>query len=114
MIRVPQGWRADTAPQPKQTPNQGFRQRDENALNAYFFTLTTPASAKVTQPYWLENSRQNYTFDWNQAATDKNMSFNTPLATAEVKMKIGGEEIIVTQPVEYRYADDIRGELRTK
>ena len=27
-------------------------------------------------------------------------------------MNIGGEEITVTKPVQYRYADDIRGEIR--
>ena len=109
---VPQGWAADNAPQPTPAPTQGFRARDESALNAYFFTLTTPPTAKVTQPYWLENQRQNYTFNWNSAGSEKNMPFNSPLATAEVKMLVGGEEITITKPVEYRYADDIRGELR--
>jgi len=112
MIRVPQGWTADNAPQPLPAPTQGFRRRDETALNAYFFTVTVPANAEPTQPYWLEKLRENFTFDWSTAAMEKNMPFNSPLATAEVKMLIGGEEITVTKPVEYRYADDIRGELR--
>ncbi|MEJ7861094.1 MAG: PIG-L family deacetylase [Pyrinomonadaceae bacterium] len=112
MIRVPQGWTADNAPQPLPAPNQGFRQRDETAMNAYFFTLKTPPNAKVSQPYWLENSRKDFTFNWNSAADEKNMPFNSPLATAEVKMLVGGEEITIMKPVEYRYADDIRGELR--
>jgi LmbE family N-acetylglucosaminyl deacetylase len=109
---VPQGWTADNAPAPTPAPNQGFRQRDETALNAYFFTLNVPQNAKVTQPYWLENQRKDFTFDWDSAATDKNMPFNAPLVTAEVKMLVGGEEITVNKPVVYRFADDIRGELR--
>jgi hypothetical protein len=112
LIRLPQGWRAENASQPIPAPNQGFRQRDENAMNAYFFTVSAPADAKPTQPYWLENQRQNFTFDWNAPATEKNMPFQSELARAEVKMIIGGEEITVRKPVEYRYADDIRGELR--
>nr|MDQ3373663.1 hypothetical protein [Acidobacteriota bacterium] len=112
MIRVPQGWTVDNAPQPTPAPNQGFRQRDETAMNAYFFTLKTPLNAKVSQPYWLENPRKDFTFDWNSVAEQKNMPFNSPLATAEVKILIGDEEITVMKPVEYRYADDIRGELR--
>jgi LmbE family N-acetylglucosaminyl deacetylase len=112
MIKVPQGWTAENAPEPTQAPAQGFRPRNEAALNAYFFNVVAPESAKPTQPYWLENQRQNFTFNWTQAGMDKNMPFNTPLATAEVKMTIGGEEITVTKPVEYRFADDIRGELR--
>ncbi|MDQ3061602.1 MAG: PIG-L family deacetylase [Acidobacteriota bacterium] len=112
MIRVPQGWTANTAPQPTPAPNQGFRQRDENALNAYFFTVSTPSTAKVTQPYWLANPRQNYTFNWSETEVEKNMPFESALATAEVKIQVGTEEITVVKPVEYRYADDIRGELR--
>jgi LmbE family N-acetylglucosaminyl deacetylase len=112
MIRVPQGWTVDNAPQPTPAPNQGFRQRDETAMNAYFFTLKTPLNAKVSQPYWLEHSRKDFTFDWNAAAMEKNMPFNLPLATAEVKMLVGNEEITILKPVEYRFADDIRGELR--
>ncbi len=111
-VRLPQGWTANAAPQPTPAPNQGFRQRDENALNAYYFTVSTPAAAQVSQPYWLANPRQNYTFNWSAAKMDKNMPFETALATAEVKMQIGTEEITVIKPVEYRYADDIRGELR--
>ena len=40
------------------------------------------------------------------------MPFQSPLVTAEVKMEIGGQEISVEREVEYRFADDIRGELR--
>ena len=111
-INLPEGWTADNAPQPTPAPNQGFRQRDETAMNAYFFTIGAPPTTKITQPYWLENQRKDYTFNWDSATTDRNMPFNAPLVTAEVKMLVGGEEITVNKPVVYRFADDIRGELR--
>lgn len=112
VLRVPEGWTVNNAPQPTPAPTQGFRQRDESAMNAYFFTLTTSPTAKITQPYWLENQRKDFTFNWDSAGDDKNMPFNAPLAMAEVKMLIGSEEITVVKPVQYRYADAIRGELR--
>ncbi|HEX8289004.1 MAG TPA: PIG-L family deacetylase [Pyrinomonadaceae bacterium] len=112
MIRVPQGWAAQNAPQPTPAPSQGFRPRDEASLNSYFFTLKTPANATPTQPYWLESPRENFTFNWSAPDAEKNMPFQSDLATAEVKLNIGGEEVTVTKPVQYRYADDIRGELR--
>ncbi len=112
MIHAPQGWTADNAPQPIPAPNQGFRPRNESALNAYFFTLSPPANAEPTEPYWLESPRKNYTFDWSAPDAEKNIPFQSPLATAEVKINIGGEEVIVLKPIQYRYADDIRGELR--
>jgi hypothetical protein len=46
-------------PQPTPAPNQGFRQRDETALNAYFFKVSASRKRrKLTQPYWLENQRK--------------------------------------------------------
>ena len=111
-LRVPQGWTANVAPQPTPAPAQGFRPRNEAALNAYFFNVSAASNAKPTQPYWLENQRQSYTFNWSEAGANKNMPFESPLATAEVRMTIGGEEVTVIKPVEYRYAHDIRGELR--
>lgn len=111
-LRVPQGWTATAATQPAPAPNQGFRPRDEAASNAYFFTVSVPANAAPTEPYWLESPRRNFTFDWSAPDAEKNIPFQTPLATAEVRMEIGGEEITVVKPVQYRFADDIRGELR--
>ncbi|HEX9927679.1 MAG TPA: PIG-L family deacetylase [Pyrinomonadaceae bacterium] len=111
-LRVPQGWNATPAPQPTPAPAQGFRPRDEAAANAYFFKVSAPANAALTQPYWLESPRQNFTFNWSAPDAEKNMPFQSHLASAEVKMEIGGEEVTVTKPIQYRFADQIRGELR--
>ena len=91
----------------------GLRPRRENAFNASFFSLVSPQNAKPTEPYWLESPRnKNFTFDWSADDAAKNMPFQPPLVTAEVQMEIGGQEITVEREVQYRYADDIRGELR--
>ena len=111
-LKVPDGWMANASPEPIQQES-GFRPRREDAFYASFFTLTAPQSAKPTQPYWLENPRNpNFTFDWSMEDAAKNMPFQSPLVTAEVKMEIGGQEITLEREVQYRYADDIRGELR--
>ena len=110
-VNVPNGWTVNTAAAPE-TPKPGFFSRRETALNAYFFDLLVPADAPPTQPYWLEKNRANFAFDWSTPDTAKNMPFQPPLATAEVKINIGGEEVTVTKPVQYRYADDVRGEIR--
>ena len=112
VIRVPQGWRADNAAAPQPQQNQSFRSRDEASLNTYYFSLVSPANAAPTQPYWLESPKEKFTFNWSAADAEKNMPFQSPIATAEVKMMVGGEEITVMKPVQYRYADAIRGELR--
>ncbi len=110
-VNVPNSWTVNNAT-PPDTPTVGFRSRNENALKAYFFDLSVPTDARPTQPYWLESPRKDFAFDWSAPDAKKNMPFQSPLATAEVKMNVGGEDIIVLKPVQYRYADDIRGELR--
>lgn len=110
-LKVPNGWSASSAPEPIQQES-GFRPRREDAFNASFFTVSASENAAPTQPYWLEQQRNpNFTFKWSDAAS-KNLPFQKPLVMAEVKMTIGGQEVTVEREVQYRYADDIRGELR--
>lgn len=111
-LKAPNGWGVNSAPQPTAPPAQGFRPRDENSINASFFTVAVPASAVLTQPYWLEKPRQNFNFDWSADDATRNLPFQPALLVAEVKMEVGGEEVTVAKPVQYRYADDIRGEIR--
>lgn len=110
-LNVPQGWNVLAAP-PPDTPTVGFRPRSENSFYSSFFDVSAPANATLTQPYWLEKPRQNFTFDWTASDAMKNMPFQSPLISANVTINIGSENVTVTKPVQYRYADDIRGELR--
>lgn len=111
-IKTPNGWTVKNAP-PPDVPTVGFRPRHESALKEFFFDMKASADAKPTEPYWLEKQRNaNFTFDWSAEDAAKNMPFQKPLALADVKMEIGGQEITIEKEIEYRYADDIRGELR--
>ncbi len=111
-LNLPIGWKVENAVEPKPTGNSFFS-RPEVASNAAYFSVAVPAGAAPTQPYWLEKPRKNFTFDWS-ATSDavKTAPFQNQLISAAVTMEIGGVEIIVSQPVQYRYADQIRGELR--
>ena len=111
-LSVPSGWTAVKTDEPQQAPESGFRPRRESSFGATFFKVTAPADAKLTQPYWLESPRKNYNFDWANAGMSKNMPFAPSLIRATVKMNVGGEEIEVERDVQYRYSDDIRGEIR--
>lgn len=111
-LMVPKNWSASPAPEPVQQES-GFRPRRENAFNASFFTVTAATDAEMTQPYWLEKPRnKNFTFDWSAADAEKNMPFQSALIKAQVKLDVDGTEIPVMRDVQYRYADDIRGEIR--
>ena len=111
-INAQNGWTATSQAEPTQPAANAFRPRNEASLAAKFFKLTAPSDAKPTQPYWLEHDRTGFTFDWSTAGMDKNMPFQKPIATAEVKLNVGGTEVTAWKPVQYRFADDIRGELR--
>jgi hypothetical protein len=110
-INAPKDWKVENTEEPKIQENN-FRPRRETGIDAKFFKISAPANAKLTQPYWLENQRnKDFTFQWNDEIS-ANQPFQKPLMVAEAKIEIGGEEITVKRDVEYRYADDIRGEIR--
>jgi len=111
ILKVPNGWTSSVAAPPAATNSGGFRSRGENATQASFFTIAVPANERPTTPYWLEKNRTNYQFDWTDVNA-KNLPFAAPLVASEVTLEVGGTEITVSQPVQYRYADDIRGEIR--
>lgn len=111
-LTVPKDWSSSPSPEPLQQEN-AFRPRRENAFNASFFTVTAAANAKATTPYWLESPRnKNFTFDWTAEDAEKNMPFQSPLMKTIVKLEIEGIEVPFEKYVQYRYADDIRGEIR--
>lgn len=109
-LRAPEGWHVEPATEPLPARGQ-FRPARETAARAGYFKLSAPPDARPTQPYWLRRPRAGYVFDWPDDAP-KGRPFDAPLATGEVEVRIGGERINITRPVEYRFADDIRGELR--
>ena len=108
-LQTPNGWQVSKADAPKDT-NQGFFRREVANETAYF-NVKVPKDAKLTEPFWLENPRRGDLFD---LPNGDNLieSFQKPLIYAAVKIEIAGTEITFDQPVEYRFADDIRGEVR--
>ncbi|MGI8668359.1 MAG: PIG-L family deacetylase [Aridibacter sp.] len=109
-LKVPNGWQVSSAEEPKNdSPFARFFR--ENANDAKFFNVKVASDAKPTQPYFFEEEKENYLYKWNDDAA-KNKPFQDALMSADVTVEIDGTEITFNQLVEYRYADDIRGELR--
>ncbi len=108
-IRSPTGWTVTEAetPAPRQ---QGFF-RAENPNTAKTYKIIATSNARPTEPYWLTEPRDGEIFRWLQSE-HVTRSFEPPVLSAEVLIKIGETEIKFEQPVEYRFADDVRGELR--
>jgi LmbE family N-acetylglucosaminyl deacetylase len=110
-LKTPKGWKSQEIEEPRPETTSAFRPRRENAQKAAFFRVTVPENEKPTQPYWLQEPRNGYVFNWADDAP-KNKPFADSLISCEVKLNIGGVDVIATKNAQYRYADDIRGEIR--
>ncbi|MDQ2747709.1 MAG: NEW3 domain-containing protein, partial [Acidobacteriota bacterium] len=110
-INAPRGWRVENAVEPKPVGNSFFS-RPEVAATASYFKVIAPADAIPTQPYWLEAPRKNFTFDWSARDAVKNAPFQNQLISASITLTVAGADINISQPIQYRYADAIRGEIR--
>ncbi len=106
---APEGWIVTKTTEPQDANQNPFRR--ENANRAESFRVKVPKNAKLTQPYWLENLRNDYLFRW-ESNENQTLSFGSPTVFAKVTMAGFGDKIIFQQPVEFRFADDIRGEIR--
>ena len=78
---------------------------------AAYFSVNVAETAAPTQPFWLARPRDGDVFS-APPAENQTLPFQKPFLTAAVTAEIDGVEMRFYQPVEYRYADDVRGELR--
>ncbi|NNE65569.1 MAG: PIG-L family deacetylase [Pyrinomonadaceae bacterium] len=110
-LDTPEGWYIDD-PKPVEPDNSFFaRFFREKPTVSKAFDVTVPMFANPTQPYFLEETRKGYEYYW-QNDGNRNRPFQPELMTAIVEAVIEGEEFTFHRPVEYRFADPTRGELR--
>lgn len=109
-LNAPDGWQISSADEPKNNPtfSQFFR---ENAKNSNFFNVKVAPNENFTQPYFLEKSRDGYLYNWSNPVDD-GFPFEYPIVNSYTIFEIYGEPISFAQTVEYRYADEVRGEIR--
>ncbi len=107
-LTKPAGWEVTNAEAPKEATQSNRR---EAANQSAYFNVKVPADARPTQPYWLEDLRDGDLFRW--AANDvQNQPFSPADITAKVRLDIDGTDISFERPIQYRYADSTRGEIR--
>lgn len=93
----------------RETPGGRFRREVPSSSARY--EVSVPADAPITQPYFLERARQGDSYQWPQTSP-KGEPFAPPQLFGEAKLQIGDVTLYASRPVEYRFADPIRGELR--
>ncbi len=84
----------------------------ETTPYARYFRVTSRPEVWPTQPYWLVEPRDGAIFRWAGLSEDENMPFSKRPLRVLVKVEILGREIVFERGVHFRFADDIRGEIR--
>ena len=107
-VKSPASWTV-TPVSDGDAPGGRFRREVPNSSARY--EVRVPAMAPISQPYFLERPRQGDRYEWPQGSP-KGAPFAPSLLTGEVALTIGGVNLVVSRPVDYRFADPVRGELR--
>ncbi|HLQ78272.1 MAG TPA: NEW3 domain-containing protein, partial [Terriglobia bacterium] len=76
------------------------------------FSVTVPANADFTQPYWLRFPRQGDRFVWPEGSA-ANMPFDPPLLQTHAMIDYSGSTIALDQPAQFRRTDGMLGEQRS-
>ena len=109
-LNTQQGWQI--SPVEELTNNSPLaRFFREKANESKYFNVVVPQNAEFTQPYFLESQRQGDLYQLKNFV-NQNLAFQYPTLNGLVDLEINGKVISVNQFAEYRFADDIRGEVR--
>ena len=108
-LSVPPKWQVTRVASPKE--NNSAVVRRETAAAADYFNISVPSGARPTQPYWLLSRRKGDLYEWPDADY-LGLPFQPSQIVARVKVDIDGTEVTFDQPVQYRFADPARGEVR--
>ena len=111
-LSTPEGWLVRSVKASRSEPSTaGMFEVREAANEEDSFEISVPVDARPTQPYWLTTPRQGYLYMWPDGSP-KGSPFAPPQVVAEVQAVIGGAQVSLTQPLQYRFVDQARGELR--
>ncbi|MET0751731.1 MAG: PIG-L family deacetylase, partial [Pyrinomonadaceae bacterium] len=108
-LNAPKDWQATKAELPKTETPVSFRR--EAANEAALFNVKATSAARLGGIYWLDDEREGFMYRWKDDE-NQTLPFAPPQISADVKIDVGGTEIVLNQPVQYRFADDVRGEIR--
>jgi LmbE family N-acetylglucosaminyl deacetylase len=108
-LRAPGKWRVEEIPAPQGSAGQQLGR--ERATREAYFRVSVPPGAELTQPYWLKRERRGDMYEWGKD-DPQTLPFAPPPLVGDVEIEAGGESFRLEQPVEYRYLDGVRGEVR--
>ena len=111
-LKVPSYWSVTAAETPKtNSPANILR---EPTQYAHYFSVTNIQTHWYTRPYWLFSPREGDIFQWTDMrnAADETLPFERRPLIAKIIVEVSGRDVVFERDVEFRFADDIRGEIR--
>ena len=118
-VKAPGGWTVEPAGAEVEDDTNPFaRFFREYPSHSARYRITAPANAPLTQPYFLDDAREGARYHWPAPSgveggdDPRTLPFARPLLQAEVTLDVAGTQVVVSRPVQYRFADRVRGELR--
>lgn len=108
-IRLPLDWSV-SMPSRKEDDRSGAFGREQGRLNNEY-KITVSDKADNTQPYWLTDKRNGDLFAWSDHDS-QTLPFAADACIADIKANINGVEVKFSQPIQFRFADPARGEVR--
>lgn len=103
-------WQVAKRPAPT-TNSPAFSSR-EVATASEHYTVTVPRDADLTVPYWLVEPRQGDLFTQSGYVNFHGLPMQPSVPRVWVGFEVSGVDIAIERSVEYRFADDVRGEIR--
>ena len=112
-VRAPERWdvRPAERTESEESDNPFARFFRETPMYAARHRITAAPDALLTQPYYLDDPREGDRYRWDDD-DPKGLPFAPSLIVADLSLEVGGVRLNTSRPVEYRFADRIRGELR--
>ncbi|HLH44837.1 MAG TPA: PIG-L family deacetylase [Bryobacteraceae bacterium] len=82
----------------------------KNQPSQYTLNVRIPEDQPYSQPYWLELPKDGNLYAVRDSS-QIGLPENSPVLQARFTVKIAGQEIVLTRPVQYRYTDPVYGDL---
>jgi LmbE family N-acetylglucosaminyl deacetylase len=80
-----------------------------NQPSQYSLTVHVPENQPYSQPYWLVNPKDGALYSVSDPR-DIGKPENRPVLEADFRLRVGGTDIEIVRPVQYRYIDRVYGE----
>jgi len=113
VVEAPRGWEVGPGRAVAPSAGRGPFSASARSVATRLFTVTVPADAPLTQPYFQERPLQGALYDWSGVPDSlKGEPLQPPLLFAWLETTIAGVSVALRREVVWRRDDEALGEIR--